>query len=158
MFGVWTVEQVRGAETALMATLPEGALMQRAAHAVARLCGDLLGSVYGASVVLLVGSGSNGGDALHAGAKLARRGAQVTAILLQPDRAHPGGLAALRREHGRVQDAADAESTIERADVVIDGILGIGGKGDLRGAAAKTGRGRRRPADGRRRPALRSRR
>jgi hydroxyethylthiazole kinase-like uncharacterized protein yjeF len=137
VFGVWTVEQVRGAETALMATLPEGALMQRAAHAVGRLCGDLLGSVYGASVVLLVGSGSNGGDALHAGAKLARRGAQVTAILLQPDRAHPGGLAALRREHGRVQDAATAEPTIERADVVIDGILGIGGKGDLRGAAAK---------------------
>jgi len=67
--GVWTVEQVRAAETALMATLPEGVLMQRAAHAVALHCGDLLGSVYGASVVLLVGSGSNGGDALHAGAK-----------------------------------------------------------------------------------------
>ena len=136
MFGVWTVEQVRVAETALMATLPEGALMQRAAHAVARLCGDLLGSVYGASVVLLVGSGSNGGDALHAGAKLARRGAQVTAILLQPDRAHPGGLAALRRARGRVQEA-DAQTAIKRADVVIDGILGIGGKGDLRGAAAR---------------------
>jgi hydroxyethylthiazole kinase-like uncharacterized protein yjeF len=136
VFGVWTVEQVRVAETALMATLPEGALMQRAAHAVARLCGDLLGSVYGASVVLLVGSGSNGGDALHAGAKLARRGAQVTAILLQPDRAHPGGLAALRRARGRVQEA-DAQTAIKRADVVIDGILGIGGKGDLRGAAAR---------------------
>ncbi len=35
MRGVWTVEQVRAAESALMATLPEGALMQRAAHAVA---------------------------------------------------------------------------------------------------------------------------
>ena len=80
---------------------------------------------------------TNGGDALYAGAELARRGAQVTAILLQPDRAHPGGLAALRRAGGRVQDAADAESTIERADLVIDGILGIGGKGGLRGAAAK---------------------
>ena len=137
MHGVWTVEQVRAAETALMATLPEGVLMQRAAHAVALHCGDLLGSVYGASVVLLVGSGSNGGDALHAGAKLARRGAQVTAILLQPDRAHPGGLAALRRARGRVQEAADAQTAIKRADVVIDGILGIGGKGDLRGAAAK---------------------
>src|SRR6185437_2843687 len=75
--------------------------------------------------------------ALHAGAKLARRGAQVTAILLQPDRAHPGGLAALRRARGRVQEAADAQIAIKRADVVIDGILGIGGKGDLRGAAAK---------------------
>ena len=87
--------------------------------------------------MLLVGSGSNGGDALHAGAKLARRGAQVTAILLQPDRAHPGGLAALRRARGRVQECGTRKPAIKRADVVIDGILGIGGKGDLRGAAAK---------------------
>jgi hydroxyethylthiazole kinase-like uncharacterized protein yjeF len=134
--GVWTVEQVRAAESALMATLPEGALMQRAAHAVARQCGDLLGSLYGASVALLVGSGSNGGDALHAGAKLAQRGAQVTAILLQPDRAHAGGAAALGYAGGRFHGAADAESTIARADLVVDGILGIGGKGELRGAAA----------------------
>jgi len=40
--GVWTVEQVRAAETALMAKLPEGVLMRRAAHAVALHCGDLL--------------------------------------------------------------------------------------------------------------------
>src|SRR5262249_20829649 len=113
-----------------MATLPEGLLMQRAAHAVALHCSDLLGSVYGASIVLLVGSGSNGGDALHAGAKLARRGAQVTAILLKPDRAHPGGLAALRRERGLVQDAAEGQPVIKRADIVVDGILGIGGKGE----------------------------
>ena len=136
MHGVWTVEQVRAAESALMATVPEGTLMQRAAHAVAGHCADLLGSVYGASVVLLVGSGSNGGDALHAGAKLVRRGAQVTAVLLQPDRAHPDGLAALRRAGGRVCDATNAEPTIAEADLVVDGILGIGGRGDLRGAAA----------------------
>ena len=47
-------------------------------------------------VLLLVGSGDNGGDTLYAGARLAARGAQVRALLLSPDRVHLAGLAALR--------------------------------------------------------------
>ena len=39
---------------------------------------------------VLVGSGSNGGDALWAGAYLARRGARVDALLLSA-RAHEAG-------------------------------------------------------------------
>ena len=86
-----------------MARLPEGALMQRAAAGLAAACADLLGRVYGRRVVLLVGSGDNGGDALYAGARLARRGAGVTAVLLAPERAHAGGLArAAARAGGRV--------------------------------------------------------
>lgn len=91
----YSVETVRTAERELMARLPEGALMQRAAAGLAAACADLLGKVYGARVVLLVGSGDNGGDALYAGARLARRGAGVAAVLLAPDRAHQGGLRAL---------------------------------------------------------------
>ncbi|WP_324607537.1 NAD(P)H-hydrate epimerase, partial [Streptomyces sp. NRRL B-1347] len=97
----YRVEDVRAAERALMARVPEGALMQRAAAGLAVACGQLLGKVYGARVVLLVGSGDNGGDALYAGARLARRGAGVTAVLLSPERAHGGGLAALRGAGGR---------------------------------------------------------
>ena len=67
-----TVEQVREAERALMARLPEGALMQRAAAGLCHAVLDLLGTAYGARVLLLVGSGDNGGDALFAGAMLAR--------------------------------------------------------------------------------------
>ena len=89
-----TVEQVRAAEAELMARLPEGALMQRAATGLATVCVRLLGSVYGRRVVLLVGTGNNGGDALFAGTSLARRGARVTAVLLDPDRVHAAGLAA----------------------------------------------------------------
>ncbi|WP_300599771.1 NAD(P)H-hydrate epimerase, partial [uncultured Nocardioides sp.] len=59
-----TVEQVRAAESELMARLPEGTLMQRAAHGLAGAIADWLGSTYGRRVVLLVGSGDNGGDAL----------------------------------------------------------------------------------------------
>ncbi|MEU1594904.1 NAD(P)H-hydrate dehydratase [Streptomyces sp. NPDC005708] len=133
----YSVDTVRTAERELMARLPEGALMQRAAAGLAAACADLLGRVYGGRVVLLVGSGDNGGDALYAGARLARRGAGVTAVLLAPDRAHPGGLAALRRAGGSVAQPGAAEELIERADLVVDGIVGIGGKGGLRPDAAR---------------------
>ncbi|MET9368329.1 NAD(P)H-hydrate dehydratase [Streptomyces griseoflavus] len=128
----YSVETVRAAERELMARLPEGALMQRAAAGLAAACADVLGRVYGSRVVLLVGSGDNGGDALYAGARLARRGAGVSAVLLAPERAHAGGLAALRRAEGRVAGAAGAEELIAGADLVLDGIVGIGGTGGLR--------------------------
>ncbi|WP_033308944.1 NAD(P)H-hydrate dehydratase [Streptomyces iakyrus] len=128
----YSVETVRTAERELMARLPEGALMQRAAAGLAAACADLLGRVYGSRVVLLVGSGDNGGDALYAGARLARRGAGVTAVLLAPERAHAAGLAALRRAGGRVARAGESEALVEGADLVLDGIVGIGGKGGLR--------------------------
>ena len=59
------------------------ALMQRAAAAVATSAADLLesrGGLYGRPGDDLVGPGNNGGDALFAGARLARRGARVTAV------------------------------------------------------------------------------
>ncbi|MEU1028094.1 NAD(P)H-hydrate dehydratase [Streptomyces mirabilis] len=128
----YSVETVRAAERELMARLAEGALMQRAAAGLAAACADLLGRVYGSRVVLLVGSGDNGGDALYAGARLARRGAGVTAVLLAPERTHGAGLAALRRAGGTVAWSGAAEELILRADLVVDGIVGIGGKGGLR--------------------------
>ncbi|MEC7056131.1 NAD(P)H-hydrate dehydratase [Streptomyces collinus] len=143
----YSVETVRNAERELMARLPEGALMQRAAAGLAAACADLLGRVYGSRVVALVGSGDNGGDALYAGARLARRGAGVTAVLLAPERTHAAGLAALRRAGGRVAGAGDGEALVEGADLVVDGIVGIGGKGGLRpeavplAAAAQRSRG-----------------
>lgn len=126
-----TVEQVRAAEAALMARLPEGALMQRAAAGLAYAVIDLLGSAYGRRVLLLVGSGDNGGDALYAGALLARRGAQVEAWLLS-DRAHEAGVAALRAAGGRTTTGEPA-----RPEVVVDGIVGIGGRPGLRPEAQR---------------------
>jgi ADP-dependent NAD(P)H-hydrate dehydratase / NAD(P)H-hydrate epimerase len=61
----------------------------------------------------------------------------VDALLLSPGKAHAGGLEALRRAGGRV--AADAEASaplVDQADVLLDGIVGIGGKGQLRPSAA----------------------
>ncbi len=75
------VADVRAAERALMARLPDGALMQRAAAGLAATCARVLGRVYGARVVVLAGSGDNGGDALYAAERLTRRGARTDAVL-----------------------------------------------------------------------------
>jgi len=121
-----TVEQVRAAERTLMARLPEGTLMQRAAAGLAASVIDLLGGAYGRKVLVLAGSGDNGGDALYAGAMLARRGASVEAVTVA-DGWHDEGYAALRAVGGRLVDLGD----VRRPDVVIDGILGIGGRPGL---------------------------
>ncbi|HEX4399160.1 MAG TPA: NAD(P)H-hydrate dehydratase [Trebonia sp.] len=158
MRDAYQVAKVRAAEAALMALVPDGALMQRAAAGLASVCAELLssgpggpGGVYGARVTVLAGTGDNGGDALYAGALLAARGAAVTAIQAG-HKIHPGGAAALRARGGRVvtvtpprgpddtrpdvgarYDAGhDARQAIGRADLIIDGMLGIGGSGGLR--------------------------
>ncbi|WP_274561398.1 NAD(P)H-hydrate dehydratase [Streptomyces spiramyceticus] len=138
MRSAYGVDTVRNAERELMARLPEGALMQRAAAGLASVCAGLLRRVYGSRIVLLVGSGDNGGDALYAGARLARRGAGVSAVLLNPDRVHAGGLAALRAAGGRVP--GDPYAAVAGADLVVDGITGIGGRGGLRGEAVRVAR------------------
>ncbi len=126
-----TADQVRAAEAVLIARQPEGALMQRASYGLASAIADLLGRVYGVRVLLLVGSGHNGGDALWAGTFLARRGASVEVVLLGSS-VHEPGLAALRAAGGRVVPVDDAHAP----DVVVDGILGIGGRPGLRDDAA----------------------
>ena len=147
----YQVAAVRAAERALMDLLPEGTLMRRAAGGLASVCGSLLARhpahVYGARVAVLAGGGDNGGDALYAGALLARRGAAVTAITAGP-KAHAGGTAELRAAGGRVTpDLAAAPDLIACADLIVDGLLGIGGRGGLRdpfaGLAAAADQARR---------------
>lgn len=137
---VHDVATVRAAEEALMARVGPDELMQRAAHGLATTCAQLLadtGGVYGARVVLLVGAGNNGGDALFAGARLAARGAVVHAVTVA-DQHHAAGAAALRSKGGRLvpSDDPDCADLVAAADLVVDGVLGIGGRGALRGAAA----------------------
>jgi hydroxyethylthiazole kinase-like uncharacterized protein yjeF len=138
VIGLYTAEEVRAAEAPLLAATRPGTLMQRAAAGLASVCVRLLTGAYGRRVTLLVGPGNNGGDALFAGARLAARGARVSAVLLNRDRAHPAGLAALRKAGGRVHAAGapGVHELVARADLVLDGMLGIGGSGGLRPDAA----------------------
>ena len=144
-----TVQQVREAERAVAASLPGGGLMARAVAPLAARCTALLraarGRVPGSRVVLLVGSGDNGGDALLVGARLAARGARVDALATD-ERVHPAGLSALRAHGGRVRrvdepaGAEDLMVLLRTADLVVDGLLGIGGRGGLREPAASVAR------------------
>ncbi|WP_460730049.1 NAD(P)H-hydrate dehydratase [Nocardia heshunensis] len=133
------------------------------ADVVARELRERTGGVVGRSVTLLVGSGDNGGDALWAGSFLRQRGVAVRAVLLSPDRVHLEGLAALCRRGGRILSAplspdelrADrmppgamlhvstnkevpwpVRDLLGEPDLVVDGIVGISGRGPLRPIAA----------------------
>ncbi len=124
---------VYAAEADLMSRVPEGSLMATAAAGVARVVRDLLApdGLAGRRVVLLVGSGNNGGDALYAGGLLARRGLTVTAVTTA-DSWHDAGARALLRAGGRLVPATAAAEVVGGADVVVDGIVGIGATGPVR--------------------------
>src|SRR5262249_25807144 len=132
-----SVEVVRVAERTLMDRLPPGTLMQRAAAGLAAVCARLAGRVYGARVVVLTGSGDNGGDALYAGARLARRGAQVVAVAASTQ-VHEAGAAEVIAAGGPLTRAVGSRhpGLYGGADLVVDGLLGIGGPGGPAGPPA----------------------
>lgn len=132
----YSADAIREAEAPLLASLPDGALMARAAYGLATaIVGELTartGGVAGRRVCAVVGSGDNGGDALWAATYLRRRGVAADAILLKPERAHAKGLAAFRKAGGRIVAHVD-----QTTDLVIDGVVGISGTGPLRPDAAE---------------------
>jgi NAD(P)H-hydrate epimerase len=139
MISGYSAAQVRAAEAPLLAAgVP---LMQRAAAGLAREIRAFLGRD-DARVVLLVGTGNNGADALYAGAILAQAGGDVT-IVLTGDRVHEGSLAAALEagareadsQHGAAPD--EVAGLVSSADLIVDGILGTGTSAQpaLRGTA-----------------------
>ncbi len=132
----YSADAIREAEAPLLASLPDGALMRRAANGLATATAHELvvhtGAIAGRSICAVVGSGDNGGDALWAVTFLRRRGASAAAVLLNPERTHQKALAAFRKAGGRVVECVPA-----RTDLVIDGVVGISGSGPLRPAAAE---------------------
>jgi ADP-dependent NAD(P)H-hydrate dehydratase / NAD(P)H-hydrate epimerase len=136
----YSVESTRRLEASVLADVGDDALMQRAAHGLfvhaARFLSEVRGGTYGARVLIMVGPGNNGGDALFAGSRLAARGCHVVAVrcLGEP---HPAGLAALRRAGGRLLDLTDLTGDdAVGCDLMLDGVLGIGGRPGLPEAVA----------------------
>ncbi|WP_062303790.1 NAD(P)H-hydrate epimerase [Demequina subtropica] len=133
-----SVAGLREAERRTMLTVPEDTLMDRAATAVADAAQALAAerglTVEGLRVCVVAGSGSNGGDALLAGAQLARRGAEVVAVVAA-DRVHERGMRALEEAAGTgAVSGVDFPLGRERvldAQLVIDGFAGIGGRPGL---------------------------
>ena len=134
MIRAYSVSSVRSAEAAAMAGLEEGVLMSRAASGLAAIASARLGRAGGRQVVAMVGSGNNGGDALYAAARLAKDGAAVV-VLKVAESVHEGGLRAARDAGALVLNAVGAHadppsvvsSALHNTELLIDGIVGIGG-------------------------------
>jgi hydroxyethylthiazole kinase-like uncharacterized protein yjeF len=105
----------------IAAGTPEPVLMTRAGRAVAWRVRRVLGGSYGRRVVLLCGSGNNGGDGRITAATLRAWGARADVV-----------------EVGRngAADPAVCTRLIARADAVVDGIVGTGFAGAITGALA----------------------
>lgn len=170
----YAVATVRAVEDRVRAGLPEGALMQRAARGLAGVVQGRAEELDARSVVVLAGPGDNGGDALWTASFLAAEAAREkhappapqVAVVGVAARLHAEGLAAAQ-EAGcpvtLVDPAAEAldppvVELLRSADLVVDGLLGIGGRPGLRGAMAVVAdllaqeRRQHGPADGSRRP------
>ncbi|WP_062298759.1 NAD(P)H-hydrate epimerase [Demequina maris] len=137
-----TVDEIRAAEARTMRDVPEDVLMDRAAAAVADAAAGLAAErglpPEGLRVCVVAGPGNNGGDALLAGALLARRGARVVAVAAS-ERAHARGVRMLEEAAGAGAVSGVAfplgRERVLDAQLVIDGFSGIGGRPGLPDAA-----------------------
>jgi len=135
MLPVHTAEQVRAADAEQIALLPEGELMQRAARGLgAVLLDELTGRA--SNVLLLVGPGNNGGDALYAGAMLAADGVEVSAWRAA-DSCHMGGWESYVDAGGHEVDHAGVLALVGQVGIVVDGVYGVGARAGLPTAVAQ---------------------
>jgi len=135
MARTYSAAQIRQAEAPYIAAgVP---LMQRAADGLAAE----IGNFHPASVLLLVGAGNNGADALWAGARLAMRGVDVVIV---PTTDHPNreALDAAMNAGAQLRSPDRVGALFLATDVTVDGILGIGAstsralRGDARSVVA----------------------
>lgn len=127
--------------------LSELLLMENAGCASARLVQETLGELAGKTIVIVAGSGNNGGDALSAARHLLTFGARVKLFLSSPrERLKPSPLIMYQilEKMGLTAHVLDEERGLDRlrvalrlADGVLDGLLGTGFSGALREKAQK---------------------
>lgn len=141
---VLTAEEMQAADHHAIATMgiPGLALMENAGRHVAVFAAEMAGP--GARVAIVCGRGNNGGDGLVAARHLAGWGRRVEIVLVARPDALSGDAAvhfAVARAMGvPVRVAADTEAFAHLPppgtfDLVVDGLLGTGLRGDVRGAA-----------------------
>ena len=118
--------------------------MQRAAYGLYQAAIGLLTRqrvrIYGSKTVVLAGAGNNGGDALYAASWILSRGGGCTAVLTSAE-VHSAALTAFRGRGGKVliltqENTGSVLELCRTSDLVLDGILGTGGRGGLRAPAA----------------------
>jgi len=113
-------------------------LMEVAGWQVARLTDAFLGGIRGKRVIVMAGSGNNGGDGLVAARFLHQRGAIVTASIVpardpaSPAARHAATLRSLGVPLVEAPTGIDAD-----AEVIVDGLLGTGIRPPLRDPAPR---------------------
>ncbi len=154
-----TTAEMRALERGVFARgITEAQLMQRAGTAVGRAAGEWLAARGGERLLVLVGKGNNGGDALIAARVLADEFGLQPKLYLAADRGddpllawarergvpvaiHPpapeAGAPAADQEAPEAQRLQTLREWLAEAAVVLDGILGIGGRLPLQGALAE---------------------
>jgi NAD(P)H-hydrate epimerase len=112
-------------------------MMENAGRNLAELARRYLGGkVTGRYLVVLCGTGNNGGGGLVAARHLHNWGARVNIILVgNPDRLKPIAAHQWRIAQKMGLPASDAQ--LEEADLIVDAIIGYGMKGSPRPAAAE---------------------
>jgi ADP-dependent NAD(P)H-hydrate dehydratase / NAD(P)H-hydrate epimerase len=115
-------------------------LMERAGLAVARAALDLAGGGYGRRAVVACGKGNNGGDGLVAARHLRRWGMVAEAFLMDQGLREPAAsnLEAAERAGIAVRpfEPAALRRSLQRADVAVDALFGIGFRGVAEGPYA----------------------
>lgn len=141
MAKIVTVGEMRAIESVADASgLTYAQMMENAGKAVAQTVLERFGTVAGKRVVVLVGSGNNGGDGLVAGHYLMEAGAQVSAYLASMRAADDVNLERLRADGALIAVAGDDQrwrvlrNLLSTADVVLDALLGTGFRLPLKGA------------------------
>jgi len=130
---VVTAEQMRQIDrSAANIGLPTEKLMENAGRAVAEETKKLIDSVVGKRILVIVGTGNNGGDGLVAGRYLDDWGAEVSLYLCKQRSADDKNLK-LAKERGITIVQADQDGDLARLDgllgsseVVMDAVFGTG--------------------------------
>ncbi|MDJ0336104.1 NAD(P)H-hydrate epimerase [Salinibacterium sp. G-O1] len=114
-------------------------MMENAGRNLASLCVELLGERWPAApIVVLAGTGGNGGGGICAARHLANHGANVTVVVSDPSRltgVPADQLALYRATDGRLAGIRDL-GTLD-AELVVDAVLGYSLGGAPHGAAAE---------------------
>ncbi|HEY42462.1 MAG TPA: NAD(P)H-hydrate dehydratase [Anaerolineae bacterium] len=137
-----TVEKMRAIEKAADASgLTYELMMENAGRAVAEAIQEYWPDLRGMNVLILVGTGNNGGDGLVAGHHLAQVGAEVSAYLTRERTEEDVNYSRLTKRASQItsverdQNWQALRKMVKDADMILDAVLGTGFQLPLKGVA-----------------------
>jgi NAD(P)H-hydrate epimerase len=113
-------------------------MMENAGRNLASVAISMLGESWrSASVVVLAGTGGNGGGGIAAGRHLANRGASVTTLVTDPDGLTPVAAAQFETYRHAGGTVASSDGVMAAPDLIIDSLIGYSLRDAPRDVAAR---------------------